>query len=465
MASERRNKLRGTTVELDQTVGSQGLLAVDYEKNRLRLYDGILLGGRSFLNADDIAAAYTLPTRLGEEAIKITGASHSANEAVANGYYSLTPNVTDQPAGTSANATLFVSQTEDNERTQLHTQVSDGRSFTRTRKSDGAWTAWQRLVTDSYLTTNAAAVAYDSARLGGQLPAYYANVVARLGYTPINKAGDSGIGSLSITGNLTASGSLAVNGGIDSNSLLSGAELAIDGNAGVGGALAVAGQITTTSNLLATGTVGAGGNGAARLKADGDINGSIWGGTAGYGGTSLSQWLAANKLSRSGGDWTTGDFEVRKANAQIRLSLADGSLPYDIKYTTPHLTVYRNGIGVFQIRDDGDVYFFKNANLLSTLLNAKAALTDVLGIGQTYVDVTASRVSGTAVTNSTSKPIVAYIAQSGSGNTVQVASNGVDFLIVGRGAGNSGEINITTVIVPVGAAVKAFNFSAWVELR
>jgi hypothetical protein len=44
------------------------------------------------------------------------------------------------------------------------------------------------------------AQAYDSARLGGQLPSYYQ---AALGFTPINKAGDTGIGNLSM-GALTA---------------------------------------------------------------------------------------------------------------------------------------------------------------------------------------------------------------------------------------------------------------------
>lgn len=41
----------------------------------------------------------------------------------------------------------------------------------------------------------------DSERLNGQPASYYTNIVARLGYTPVNRAGDTMTGQLTITGN------------------------------------------------------------------------------------------------------------------------------------------------------------------------------------------------------------------------------------------------------------------------
>jgi hypothetical protein len=54
------------------------------------------------------------------------------------------------------------------------------------------------------LKLEATAQAVDSAKLGGQLPAYYTDIVSRLGYTPVNKAGDTMTGLLLLSGDPTA---------------------------------------------------------------------------------------------------------------------------------------------------------------------------------------------------------------------------------------------------------------------
>jgi hypothetical protein len=51
-------------------------------------------------------------------------------------------------------------------------------------------------------------LASNSSQLNGQTAAYYTNITARLGYTPVNQAGDT------ISGNLTVNGNFAVNGSV-----------------------------------------------------------------------------------------------------------------------------------------------------------------------------------------------------------------------------------------------------------
>lgn len=50
----------------------------------------------------------------------------------------------------------------------------------------------------------------DAGLLAGQLPSYYTNVIARLGYTPLNKAGDRVDGALAVTGTLSVDGELTI---------------------------------------------------------------------------------------------------------------------------------------------------------------------------------------------------------------------------------------------------------------
>ncbi len=49
-------------------------------------------------------------------------------------------------------------------------------------------------------------LASNSSQLNGQSDSYYTNITARLGYTPVNKAGDT------VSGNLTVNGNFSVNG-------------------------------------------------------------------------------------------------------------------------------------------------------------------------------------------------------------------------------------------------------------
>jgi hypothetical protein len=67
-------------------------------------------------------------------------------------------------------------------------------------------------MTKSVYDTNASGVVDNSERLNGQLATYYTDITARLGYTPVNKTGDSMSGALDIW-----SGNIALTVGADNN--------------------------------------------------------------------------------------------------------------------------------------------------------------------------------------------------------------------------------------------------------
>lgn len=272
--SERRQKIRGTTLELDQVVGAQGLLAYDYEKFRLRLYDGVNMGGHEILNADDIAAMYTLPVRLNPYGIEIEGAARSANEALLDGYYVLFPNITDLPTGVTTVSLVHVVAAEDNQVSQTLIESETGRGWFRSRKADNVWVAWKRVADLDYLTNDPNVSAYNAARLGGQLPAYYTAINDRLGYTAANKAGDNFTGPVTIASTLGATGVVKSDAG------------------------------------LAAGT--------ATFSTTGDSNGTTWGGT-------LSAWLTANKVSKAG-DSMSGSLTMATANI-VMTRVGTGAAP------------------------------------------------------------------------------------------------------------------------------------------
>lgn len=214
--AERRQKIRGTTLELDQEIGLEGLLAYDTERNNLRAYDGINMGGYEILNESQIAALYTLPNRLTEAGISLNGLS--ANDATENGWYTTTATTTDLPAAAIGSLVVETADHSNAARTQVWTRTSTGEQHRRTFDGNITWTPWVRIVDLTYLTTDAAAKAYDADRLDGQDSTYYTNIVARLGYTPANKAGDTFTGNvavggtLGVTGAATLASTLVVNG-------------------------------------------------------------------------------------------------------------------------------------------------------------------------------------------------------------------------------------------------------------
>jgi hypothetical protein len=283
--AERRQKIRGTSLQLDQDLGAQGLLAYDTERKELRVYDGILLGGYRIPNLLTIDAAYKLPERLTTIGEDLLGAGHSANEALTNGWYYTDAATTDQPE--AVQASILVETTLGGQVVvQTWTSATTANRYVRKRSSALVWTAWNRIVDQAYLTGNAAAVAYDADRLDGQLPAYYTAINARLGYTAANKAGEAFTGNVSVggtfgvTGATTLASTLAAGASTLASATITGAAT-IGTTLGVSGAttlasltvsgastlasLSVTGAGTVTGNFTVNGTLDA--NGASTLSA------------------------------------------------------------------------------------------------------------------------------------------------------------------------------------------------------
>lgn len=99
----------------------------------------------------------------------------------------------------------------------------------------------------------------------------------------------------------------------------------------------------------------------------------------------------------------------------------------------------------------------------ATATNATTATSDSqhLGIGQTWQDVSSSRVAGTTYTNTTGKPIMVNIYFAGSNSAIYAIVNGVSFCI----AANGGFSMAGTVLVPPSATYSVGAFTTWHELR
>lgn len=114
------------------------------------------------------------------------------------------------------------------------------------------------------------------------------------------------------------------------------------------------------------------------------------------------------------------------------------------------------------------------ANVTQTLPSSDgtfALTSDVIGVGQTWQNLSPSRAYGTTYTNTTGKPIVVSIygtTVSSVASTVSFNINGVTFAAFGMSQAG-GITNGGSIIVPAGATyqVTSTNFSLgrWSELR
>lgn len=88
-----------------------------------------------------------------------------------------------------------------------------------------------------------------------------------------------------------------------------------------------------------------------------------------------------------------------------------------------------------------------------------------LGVGQTWQNVTGSRVSGTTYTNSSVKPISVSVSNNAtSGNNGTVVVGGVTILVIAEGTDSNQAINF---IVPNNTtySVTLASIANWSELR
>jgi len=111
----------------------------------------------------------------------------------------------------------------------------------------------------------------------------------------------------------------------------------------------------------------------------------------------------------------------------------------------------------------------------STTANRPARIDQVLGIGQTYQDMTASRFSGTPYYNGSTKPIL-VVAQTNNGAyydaTITATVGGVSFVVGRDNNSNGGTTGVGSVLVPAGtwyslvaSGPSVSGFAKWMELR
>ena len=105
--------------------------------------------------------------------------------------------------------------------TQTLTNKTITGTFTGNLTGTGSWAT-------NAVSAISATTATNSTQLNGQAASYYTNIPARLGYTPVNQAGDT------ISGNLTVNGNFTVNGSVTafsaSNIYLSSSVLTVEDN-------------------------------------------------------------------------------------------------------------------------------------------------------------------------------------------------------------------------------------------
>lgn len=91
-----------------------------------------------------------------------------------------------------------------------------------------------------------------------------------------------------------------------------------------------------------------------------------------------------------------------------------------------------------------------------------------IGVGQSYLDVTASRSQNVTYTNSTGKPIFVIIEHTQSANTTATITLSSVSFRVGSASAQTANVNSTTFIVPNGSTYRisgASSVSKWLELR
>lgn len=151
----------------------------------------------------------------------------------------------------------------------------------------------------------------------------------------------------------------------------------------------------------------------------------------------------------------------------------------DLSYADP----LQNIDGQIQIKDatttQKGVTRFANATEVANKSATQAAITAAnaatvaqstdLGVGQTWVNLTASRVSGTTYTNTTGKPIMVKVSSgyTSSSNTLYLYINGVEVQQIRQDA--DGTVNAwADLIVPHNSSYRinsSNGFSNWSELR
>ncbi|EQC1605503.1 hypothetical protein ACY2PW_002524 [Salmonella enterica] len=102
-----------------------------------------------------------------------------------------------------------------------------------------------------------------------------------------------------------------------------------------------------------------------------------------------------------------------------------------------------------------------NGTGLGFLFDSKLNASNALGVGQTWQDVTSSRVSGVTYTNTTSKPICVSIPETGDGDR-GIYVGGV---LTAFARGSDSDSTLFAIVPPGTQYIFSGAFSSWAELR
>ena len=298
-----------------------------------------------------------------------------------------------------------------------------------------------------------AATATNATQLNGQADSFYTNIPARLGYTPVNKAGDTVTGNLVINGNFTVTGTTTLFSA--SNVYISSSQLVIDDNiitlnafspflryAGI--EMIDSGSATTSSILWDSQNdyfflTGSGVNG--KIITGPDTQGSLTSGkivkatgtniigdsiiSDNGSAISIAGTISANNLSGTNtGDQTVGDATLT-VGAGTGISLS----------ASPTFTANATSAKTITITNSGVTAITTNTGL-STNASATGAVT-ITNTGVT------SNVAGTG------------ISVSGATGAVTITNSGVTSAVAGTGVGVSAATGAVTF--SIGQAVGTGN--------
>ncbi len=160
-----------------------------------------------------------------------TGAKNLLMDGAGGTYNPFTNTATIDISGNSATATLASNSTNLGgvaaasyvtlTGTQTLTNKTITGTFTGNLTGTGSWAT-------NAVSAISATTATNSTQLNGQAASYYTNIPARLGYTPVNQAGDTIAGNLTVNGNFTVNGSVTAFSA--SNIYLSSSVLTVEDN-------------------------------------------------------------------------------------------------------------------------------------------------------------------------------------------------------------------------------------------
>lgn len=149
------------------------------------------------------------------------------------------------------------------------------------------------------------------------------------------------------------------------------------------------------------------------------------------------------------------------------VQFADGNI-VDISPSVPATGTYTQGDVVIEKTTRGEVSGWKRLTTgAGHVLGTDWLYFGQLGVGQTWQNVTGSRVLGTTYYNTTGKPITVAVSNSGSGSQMSIVVNGAAILT----SGSNGLNYAATFIVPPGGsyvvnqATPTVAIANWSELR